>query len=75
MPAKVLFSALRLVSTEAATRSNDERFASCPERLKSKRPVEECIRGLDIAVDVEVWKSSILQVIKKSESLYLKAPY
>ena len=63
MPAKVVFSALRLVSTEAASRPNDERFASCSERFKSKRPVEENIRGLEMAGAVEVWNSSILQKV------------
>ena len=62
MLAVLLFSSLIAVSTEAASRSNAERFASCPERSK-KRPVEVEWSGLDAGDAVEVWKSSILQVV------------
>ena len=64
--AKVLFSALkaRVVSTEAASRSNEERFASCSKRSR-KTSVEEW-RELDTDGEaaVEVWNSSILRVVK-----------
>ena len=70
----MLFSALivRVFSTEAASRSNeDERFASRSKRSRKTPAVEEW-RGLDMDGEavVEVCNSSILRVVNlnKSES-------
>ena len=69
----MLFSALivRVFSTEAASRSNeDERFASRSKR--SRKTLVEEWRGLDMGGEavVEVCNSSILRVVNlnKSES-------